>query len=60
VPIALRVRIGVAMLSYAGEVTFGITADVLRAVGSHGKALGGRLGYGLAAMGALLRHGLMD
>ncbi|MGK3206767.1 wax ester/triacylglycerol synthase family O-acyltransferase [Amycolatopsis sp. MEPSY49] len=27
VPIALRVRIGVAMLSYAGEVTFGITAD---------------------------------
>jgi len=27
VPIALRVRIGVAMLSYAGEVTFGITSD---------------------------------
>ncbi|WP_086853522.1 wax ester/triacylglycerol synthase family O-acyltransferase [Amycolatopsis kentuckyensis] len=27
VPIALRVRVGVAMLSYAGEVTFGITSD---------------------------------
>ncbi|MBE1495655.1 diacylglycerol O-acyltransferase [Amycolatopsis lexingtonensis] len=27
VPIALRVRIGVAMLSYAGQVTFGITSD---------------------------------
>ncbi|GAB3147710.1 diacyglycerol O-acyltransferase [Amycolatopsis stemonae] len=27
VPIALRVRIGVAMLSYAGRVTFGITSD---------------------------------
>jgi WS/DGAT/MGAT family acyltransferase len=27
VPIALRVRTGVAMLSYAGRVTFGITAD---------------------------------
>ncbi|MEQ0558006.1 wax ester/triacylglycerol synthase family O-acyltransferase [Amycolatopsis sp. NEAU-NG30] len=27
VPIALRVRVGVAMLSYAGQVTFGITSD---------------------------------
>ncbi|MEU7788865.1 wax ester/triacylglycerol synthase family O-acyltransferase [Amycolatopsis sp. NPDC049159] len=27
VPIALRVRVGVAMLSYAGQVTFGVTAD---------------------------------
>jgi len=27
VPIALRVRTGVAMLSYAGQVTFGITSD---------------------------------
>ncbi|MFI5589508.1 wax ester/triacylglycerol synthase family O-acyltransferase [Amycolatopsis sp. NPDC051758] len=27
VPIALRVRTGVAMLSYAGRVTFGITSD---------------------------------
>ncbi|MEU5264261.1 wax ester/triacylglycerol synthase family O-acyltransferase [Amycolatopsis sp. NPDC021455] len=27
VPIALRVRTGVAMLSYAGRITFGITAD---------------------------------
>jgi diacylglycerol kinase family enzyme len=47
---------GGAAIAFGNSVTFGITADVLRAVGSHGKALGGRLGYGLAAMGALLRH----
>jgi len=27
VPIALRVRTGIAMLSYAGRIFFGITAD---------------------------------